>query len=192
LGIGAENRLPIVLTLVAASQWHPQGCTRLGVAAPDKALCNHSSVEKRRSGTDEFSLELDANPSNYDVQVLEDGIEQFNHSTAYGRDRIKVPVAVWLRRRGQILGGAYGDTHYGWLYLSALWVDEEVRGQGWGSRLIELFEAEGVARGCHGAWVDTYGFQAPNFYERVGYREFGRLGEFPPGSARHFFWKGLP
>lgn len=140
----------------------------------------------------DLSLELDANPSKSDIQVLDDGLEQFNHSTPLGRDRIKNPVAVWLRQRGRVLGGAYGDTHYGWLYLKALWVHEQVRGEGWGSRLIELFEAEGFARGCHGAWVDTYGFQAPNFYERVGYREFGRLEDFPPGSARHFFWKSLP
>jgi GNAT superfamily N-acetyltransferase len=147
---------------------------------------------KDQPGTDDLSLELDANPSKNDIQILEDGIEQFNHSTPFGRDRIKVPVAVWLRQIEEVLGGAYGDTRYGWLYLSALWVDEEVRGQRWGSRLIELFEAEGIARGCHGAWVDTYGFQAPTFYERVGYREFGRLEEFPPGSARHFLWKPLP
>jgi hypothetical protein len=39
--------------------------------------------------------------------------------------------------------------------------------------------------------VDTYGFQAPGFYERMGYAEFGRLEDFPPGSARHFLWKSL-
>jgi ribosomal protein S18 acetylase RimI-like enzyme len=140
---------------------------------------------------DDFELELSAHPGEDDIQVLNDGIEQFNRSTPFGRDRVKVPVAVWLRRHGRVLGGAYGDTHYGWLYLSALWVDEEARGQGWGSRLVGRFEAEGAARGCHGAWVDTYGFQAPNFYERVGYQEFGRLEDFPPGSARHFYWKPL-
>jgi ribosomal protein S18 acetylase RimI-like enzyme len=146
------------------------------------------TLEPRR---DNFKLELSAHPGEDDIQVLNDGIEQFNRSTPFGRDRVKVPVAVWLRRHGRVLGGAYGDTHYGWLHLSALWVDEEARGQGWGSRLVGRFEAEGAARGCHGAWVDTYGFQAPNFYERVGYQEFGRLEDFPPGSARHFYWKPL-
>jgi ribosomal protein S18 acetylase RimI-like enzyme len=139
-----------------------------------------------------LDLELDATPSKEDIQVLEAGLEQFNRKSPFGRDRVKAPLAIWLREDGRILGGAYGDTHYGWLYLSSLWVDEAVRGQGWGRRLIDLFEAEGVARGCHGAWVDTYGFQAPVFYERVGYREFGRLEGFPAGSARHFFWKPLP
>jgi ribosomal protein S18 acetylase RimI-like enzyme len=71
-------------------------------------------------------------------------------------------------------------------------VDESLRGQGWGKQLLERFENEAIARDCHAAWVDTYGFQAPGFYEKLGYREFGRLDNFPPGSARLFFWKPLP
>jgi ribosomal protein S18 acetylase RimI-like enzyme len=141
---------------------------------------------------DDLTVELDTHPDKSDIQVLEKGLDKFNRSTPLGPDREKVPLAVWLRRDRRVLGGAYGDTHYGWLYLSTLWVDDEVRGLGWGSRLIGVFEAEGVARGCHGAWVDTYGFQAPRFYERMGYQEFGRLNDFPPGSARHFYWKRLP
>jgi predicted N-acetyltransferase YhbS len=148
-------------------------------------------VEHDQPGSDQLRLERLANPSPADIQVLEDGIEQFNQSTQFGRDRTKVPVTILLRRREQVLGGAYGDTHYSWLYLGSLWVHNEVRGEGWGRRLVELFEAEGVARGCRGVWVDTYGFQAPTFYERVGYQEFGRLDDFPPGSARHFYWKPL-
>jgi ribosomal protein S18 acetylase RimI-like enzyme len=96
-----------------------------------------------------------------------------------------------MRQDGRVVGGAYGDTHYGWLYLSLLWVDEPLRASGWGRRLVEDFEAEGVARGCHSSWVDTYGFQAPDFYERLGYQEFGRLKDFPLGSNRLFYWKPL-
>jgi ribosomal protein S18 acetylase RimI-like enzyme len=133
-----------------------------------------------------IDLELSTTPAERDVQVLSDGFERFNRMIPVGADRTKIPIAVWMRRDGQVLGGACGDTHYGWLYLSLLWVDEALRGQGWGRRLVENFEAAVVERGCHGAWVDTYGFQAPSFYERLGYREFGRLEEFPPGSARLF------
>jgi len=149
-------------------------------------------VGNDQAETADLSLVLDASPSKSDIQVLDDGLEQFNNSTPFGRDRIRIPLALWLRQRGRVLGGAYGDTHYGWLYLKSFRVHEEVRGEGWGSRLIELFEAEGIARGCRGAWVDTYGFQAPTFYERAGYQEFGRLEQFPPGSARHFLWKTPP
>lgn len=147
------------------------------------------SNDQPREG--EFELELSAHPTEADVRVLSEGIERFNQSTPFGADRTKAPLAVWLRKDGHVLGGAYGDTHYGWLYLSSLWVDKSLRGRGWGRRLMERFESEAVSRGCHGAWVDTYGFQAPQFYELLGYREFGRLDEFPQGSTRHFYWKPL-
>jgi GNAT superfamily N-acetyltransferase len=138
-----------------------------------------------------IEVELTAVPAEEDVRVLEEGLEHFNREALLGADRTKVPIAAWVRREGRVLGGAYGDTHSGWLYLSLLWVDEPLRGQGWGRRLVERFEAEAVTRGCHACWVDTYGFQAPGFYERLGYRQFGRLEDFPPGSARLFYWKPL-
>ena len=70
-------------------------------------------------------------------------------------------------------------------------MDERLRGQGWGKRLVDSFETEAAARGCDGVWVDTYAFQAPEFYEKLGYRQIGRLEDFPPGSARLFYWKRL-
>ncbi len=136
-------------------------------------------------------LELTAQPDAADLQALNDGLERFNQASTFGKDRIKVPLTVLLRRDGTVLAAAHGNTHYGWLYLSGMWVEDSLRGRGWGRRLVERFEEEGARRGCHGAWVDTYGFQAPGFYEKLGYREFGRLDEFPPGSARHFYWKPL-
>jgi GNAT superfamily N-acetyltransferase len=148
-------------------------------------------VASDQGPSDGIELERTANSAEQDIQVLRDGLETFNRASAFGGDRVKIPVAVWMRRDAQVLGGAYGDTHYGWLYLSLLWVHEDFRGHGWGRRILEGFEAEGATRGCHAAWVDTYEFQAPDFYERLGYREFGRLDEFPPGSARLFCWKSL-
>ncbi len=46
-------------------------------------------------------------------------------------------------------------------------------------------------RGCRGSWLDTFSFQAPRFYQAIGYQQFGELPDFPPGSRRHFLWKSL-
>jgi ribosomal protein S18 acetylase RimI-like enzyme len=138
-----------------------------------------------------MELHISADPTEEEIQVLRDGLDRFNQTTPFGSDRTKSPLAVWLREDGRVLGGVSGDTHYRWLYLSSLWVDEAFRGRGWGRRLVERLEVEGVTRGCRAAWVDTYDFQAPRFYERLGYVEFGRLVDFPPGSARVFYWKEL-
>jgi GNAT superfamily N-acetyltransferase len=148
-------------------------------------------MERDQVGNEHIELELSSNPTSDDIQVLRDGLHHFN-LTATGRRYDGCPLAIWIRSGGRVLGGAYGYTHYGWLYLSLLWVDEALRGQGLGTQVIERFEAEGTARGCHAAWLDTYEFQAPTFYARRGYREFGRLEDFPPGSVRFFYWKPLP
>lgn len=184
-----------------SSHAHIVSTTRAGTCDPDRRPASAAAgtylrkywfVNGNRSVDDDgIELELIAIPAEEDVQVLRNGLERFNRASPLGRDPVKIPIAVWMRREGQVLGGAYGDTHYGWLYLSLLWVVEELRGLGWGRSLLEHCEAEAAARGCHGAWVDTYEFQAPTFYEQLGYREFGRLDEFPPSSARLFFWKPL-
>jgi GNAT superfamily N-acetyltransferase len=81
--------------------------------------------------------------------------------------------------------------HWGWLHVSILWLHEDVRGQGYGGQLIRM--AEDIARGrsCHHAHLDTMSFQAPGFYHKLGYQEFGRLEELPRGHSRIFLHKAL-
>ncbi|MGC0151964.1 GNAT family N-acetyltransferase [Chromobacterium vaccinii] len=92
---------------------------------------------------------------------------------------------------GRTVGGLWGYTRYGWLYTELLAAPADARGQGLGRRLMEEAEAEARARGCVGAWVDTHSFQAPGFYEGLGYRRFGELDDYPPGHSRVFFRKRL-
>jgi GNAT superfamily N-acetyltransferase len=72
-----------------------------------------------------------------------------------------------------------------------LWVAERYRKHGIGSQLMSSAETTARERYCRAAYLDTFTFQAPIFYERLGYREFGRLHDFPPGHARIWFWKAL-
>jgi hypothetical protein len=51
-------------------------------------------------------------------------------------------------------------------------------------------EGRAVERGCHSAWVDTFSFQAPGFYPKLGYEVFGEL-DYPPGHKRIFLQKRL-
>jgi len=92
--------------------------------------------------------------------------------------------------RGHTIGGLSAATAYGWLFVELLFVPESLRGQGVGTRLIQLAEAEAVARGCHSVWLDTFEFQARGFYERLGYTCFGELKNYPAGS-RYFMRKRL-
>ena len=94
---------------------------------------------------------------------------------------------------GEILGGLIGGTSYGWLLVKMLWVADEARGQGLGTRIMALAEDVVRGRGCHGAWLDTSSRRARRFYEKLGYEAFGILenrdGERPEGHARFFLSK---
>ncbi len=102
------------------------------------------------------------------------------------------PLAVVLEdANGSVVGGLWGRTVYGWLYVELLFVPEPLRGKGIGSELLLRAEAEAVRRGCHNSWLDTYEFQARGFYERLGYTCFGELAEYPAGYSRFFMKKEL-
>jgi GNAT superfamily N-acetyltransferase len=86
---------------------------------------------------------------------------------------------------GTLAGGLYGATIWGWLMIDGLWVAEALRGQGLGRRLLLAAEAAARARGCRGAWLGTFDFQARTFYERLGYKVFGEISGFPAGHTHY-------
>jgi GNAT superfamily N-acetyltransferase len=90
---------------------------------------------------------------------------------------------------GTVAGGLWGATAFGWLHVQMLVVPAPLRGRGIGSALVASAEAEARARGCLGAHVDAFDFQAVPFYRRIGYVPFGVLHDFPPGHARVFLYK---
>jgi predicted N-acetyltransferase YhbS len=101
------------------------------------------------------------------------------------------PLTVTIRERGRIVGGLVAETFFGWMFVSILWVSEQHRGNGWGSSLMRTAEAEARDRGVRNVYLDSFSFQAPAFYAKLGYREFGRLQEFPAGHDRVWMTKAL-
>jgi GNAT superfamily N-acetyltransferase len=89
------------------------------------------------------------------------------------------------------VGGLTGYTHWQWLFVERLWVQDAVRRKGVGAQLLAKAEQIARDRGCVGSWLDTFSFQARDFYRRRGYEEFGSLLDFPPGHSRHYMWKRL-
>ena len=100
-------------------------------------------------------------------------------------------LAVFARSGEAVVGGCYGYTHWQWLFVSHLWVEERHRRHGLGSQLLEAIEEEGLQRGAVAVHLDTYDFQAPHFYLKLGYKVFGELDEYPAGHRRYFMFKKL-
>jgi GNAT superfamily N-acetyltransferase len=92
---------------------------------------------------------------------------------------------------GEVVGGVIGVTFWDWLHIDLMWVKDELRGKGFGERLLKLVEEEARKRGARNVFLDTFSFQAPDFYKKQGYRIFGQLDDFPAGNIRYFLVKQL-
>ncbi len=116
------------------------------------------------------------------------GLRGYNNAQARLRDYAPVQVAA-RNRSGRVIGGLEGVIAYRWLFIRWLWIDDKHRGGGVGRTLMARAEALARARGAIGAWVDTFSFQARPFYEKLGFRLFGAIDDYPPGHKRFFLKK---
>lgn len=122
--------------------------------------------------------------------AIEGGLIAYNESVVGNREPKQ--LAIVLRNDDEkIVGGLLGVSYYGWLHVSILWVDGSLRGGGYGGKLLNAAEAEAIKRGCKHVDLDTFSFQALPFYEKMGYRVFGELPDFPEGHTRYYLTKKL-
>jgi ribosomal protein S18 acetylase RimI-like enzyme len=92
---------------------------------------------------------------------------------------------------GNRVAGLIGDTHGNWLKVEYLWVSEKLRGQHIGTELMNKAEKIAKNRGCKYAFLNTFSFQAPKFYEKLGYKEEFVLNEYPLTGKRYYYTKRL-
>ena len=138
----------------------------------------------------ETSLAVTHSPTQKDRDAIFGALIAFNDAAA-GPSGFE-PVAVLLRNNEiETIGGLWGKLSYDWLSIDFLIVPSNLRGQGWGRKLIDAAEEVAIQRGCVGIWLDTHGFQAPDFYKALGYEVFGELRDYPRGVSRYFLNKLL-
>jgi len=92
---------------------------------------------------------------------------------------------------GHKLAGLIGKTHGCWLTIQYLWVSETLRHQHIGSSILKQAEKTAKERGCKYVFLDTFDFQAPEFYKKYGYKEVFVLNEYPCTGKRYYFTKNL-
>lgn len=102
------------------------------------------------------------------------------------------PMACFARDgAGEVVGGAVGRSWGACCELQQLWVDPVRRGQGIGRRLVREFEAIALARGCSVCYLETFDFQAPEFYRMLGYGVRYTHDVYPHGIRRHLMLRAL-
>lgn len=133
------------------------------------------------------------------IEVIEDGDDDVkrelissvreSNTAVIGHADSKPLTVVARDAKGELIGGVSGRTIYGHYLIEVVWVAESERSEGLGTELMNEAERQARQRGCYGAQVDTASFQAPGFYEKLGFRTIGTVEDFPRGHARHFMQK---
>ena len=102
------------------------------------------------------------------------------------------PLNLYVEdEHGQLMAGLVAETFGNWLEIEYLFVKEDLRGQGIGSQLLQQAESEAKKRNCRFAFVNTYQFQAPAFYQKHGYQEVFTMKDYPYTGQRHYYQKEL-
>jgi ribosomal protein S18 acetylase RimI-like enzyme len=137
-----------------------------------------------------FSIALTALPDPADLQALHRGLEGYNNAKEAPND--STPLALIVRDpHGSVVGGLDGCTCWGWLHISALWINKRLRGQGFGKRLLAEAEHEARQRGCRHVYLEIHDFQAVSFFRQQGYILTAEFKDFPPGHRRNILTKEL-
>jgi GNAT superfamily N-acetyltransferase len=134
-------------------------------------------------------LSVESDPAWEDREFVDKAIGHYNDR--FVDESSYAYFGIFVREgSGAIRAGLIAQVYVGWLFVNLLWVDGELRRGGIGRGLIAAAERRAVELGCHSAWLDTFSFQAPEFYKKLGYSEFARL-DYPPGHERIFLRKRI-
>jgi len=136
------------------------------------------------------SIRIELQPDEADLRALNQALDQYNTQQT-GSDREGRIVVTLRDGEGKLAGGLIAHIDWDWLHIRTLWVQQDMRGCGFGRQLLEAAEVQARLQGCRGSHLDTFSFQAPDFYARYGYRSFGVLRDFPQGHSRHYMYKSL-
>jgi Acetyltransferases len=125
-----------------------------------------------------------------DEETIFSGLLEYN--LARIEDRNPKDLGVYMEdEKGEMIAGLIGNTHGNWMTVKYLWVSEKLRGQNIGSQILKKAEETAKKRGCKYAFLDTFSFQAPEFYKKYGYKEQFVLEEYPVEGKRYYFTKNL-
>ena len=123
--------------------------------------------------------------------VISQGLGAYNDAVGGEGDYRALAVLVSDPDSGAVLGGLFGGSYRGQLFIDRFFLPERLRGNDLGSRALAMAEEEGRRRGCTRVSLFTLSFQAPGFYLKQGYELAARLDREPPGATRMLMTKRL-
>ena len=136
-----------------------------------------------------MDLEITDFVTDADRDKISAGLQEYNLTQSEYIN--PVDIGIYHKEDGEITAGLFGKTQGNWMEIDCLWVSENLRNQGVGSQLLVAAEQEAIRRNCKYCLLNTYGFQAPYFYIKHGYREVFVLEHLPINGTCHYYVKNL-
>ena len=137
---------------------------------------------------DGICIKVDLNPSHKNDEIVRQALHEFNVKQI-GKDEHYSIFA--FNQQNEIIGGSLVYTETRSIFIDILWVKESERAKRIGSKILLAAENEGLRRKIRYSTLDTYAFQAVNFYLKHGYKQIGVIKDYIEGHDRVFFRKQL-
>lgn len=133
-----------------------------------------------------MNVQFVLNPPKNIKDVIYNGLKAFNLKH-FPDEEVSAVACYATDESGDFVGGLTGEIFTTSLFVEFFWVDDKKRHSGVGSILMERLEKEAVQLGVTDVYLDTYSFQAPNFYKKLGFIEVGRYTNFPTQGIDKIF-----
>lgn len=139
--------------------------------------------------TTDYGMSIVESPDTNDRRAVNRGLRDYCERFV---DCSSSPLAGFIRPQnvnmgdGDILGGIWGISYWDWYDMRLFWVDESLRGQVYGKKLLEMAIAECRRRGLTGIVCDVADFQSLVFMQSQGFEIFATLPDRPRQHTSYF------
>jgi GNAT superfamily N-acetyltransferase len=143
---------------------------------------------------EQVTITVDPETAAEDIKFLQESIRECAIETAVRQwpDAKMEPLTIVIRNeQNTIVGGLVGELFLGGMMIKVLWLAEEYRNQDYGTKLMQMAENWARQNNAQTLWLDTYSYQAPKFYEKLGFEQFGFVQGQEEGPIRQFYKKIL-
>lgn len=141
-----------------------------------------------------MNIEVCTQPRACDLQVISDGIAEFNYPFLPNDSDFESGSRFALfahNESGHIIGGIQASPHWNYCVIELLWVSKENRNTGLGHQLMHELEHYAKEKGFQSIRTETLDFQAKPFYEKLGYKVYGQIDNAPKGHSTYFLIKEI-
>jgi GNAT superfamily N-acetyltransferase len=133
----------------------------------------------------------DASDDKAALDLVDGGIGEYNDAAEPRLSDVRHLSCFARDASGKAVGGAVGRTWGNNAELQQIWLRESQRKHGLGGKLLQAFEQAALARGCSLVYLETWSFQARDFYEKQGYQVVLDISGFAPELSKFTMTKSL-